>query len=194
MKTHPKVLTAAVLALALAGCDEFASPTEPGARSSLSGVVRDTDGKPVKDFYVTCQRKRADPDPAGAPTGAYALDGLTPMGSRVEVHQGGVLRPASFSVDLQPGQNRADFVVERFRGEPASISGVVRTTSGAPIAGMKVWCQGRSADVAPDGAYALDGIVSGWWYVFLTWGSYGEDGETYELVAGPNSLDFTVNY
>lgn len=192
MMTRPSILTTVVLTLALAACGDFESPTETAAQASLSGVVRDTDGAPVTDFRVVCQKRGVNADPAGA--GAYALGGLVPMPSRVEVFQGGVRGPASFPVDLTPGQNRADFVVERHRGEPASISGVVRAVSGVQIQGMKVRCQGRSADVAPDGSYTLDGIVSGWWYVELSWGTYREDGETFELAAGANLLDFTVNY
>lgn len=193
MKPRPAFLTAALATLALAACGDFESPTEPAARASLSGVVRDTDGAPMTQFHVVCQARRVNSDPAGAAAGAYALGGLAPMPSTVEVYQGGVRAPATFSVDLQPGLNTMDFVVERHRGEPASISGVVRATSGAAIPGMKVWCQGRSADVASDGSYSLSGIVSGWWYVELTWDAYGEHGEELDLAAGANSRDFTVN-
>lgn len=194
MRACPAFLTVATLTLALAACGDFGSPTEPAARASLSGVVRDTDGAPMTHFHVVCQGKRVNSDPEGAAAGAYALGGLAPMPSTVEVFQGGVRAPATFSVDLRPGRNGADFVVERHRAEPASISGVVRATSGRAIAGMKIWCQGRSADVAPDGSYDLEGIVSGWWYVELTWDAYGEHGEELDLAAGANSRDFTVNY
>lgn len=192
MKTRPSILTTVVLTLALAACGDFESPTETAAQASLSGVVRDADGAPVTDFHVVCQKRGFNADPAGA--GAYALGGLVPMPSRIEVFQGGVRAPATFSVDLQPGRNGADFVVERHRAEPASISGVVRAVSGVQIQGMKVRCQGRSADVAPDGSYALEGIVSGWWYVEVTWDAYGEHGEELDLAAGANSRDFTVSY
>jgi hypothetical protein len=200
MKARPKILPAFAVALALAACHEAASPTEsdapPGqtARASLTGIVRDATGTPIGGPLVVCQGKRANAATAGAPAGSYAFDGLEAMRSNVEVYQGGVRMPSVFSVDLRPGPNVADLGIERFRGEPASISGVVRTTSGAPISGMKVSCQGRSSDVGADGSYALDGIVSGWWDVELTWGTYGEYGETFDLTPGANSRDFNVAY
>jgi len=200
MKARRTVLPAFVAILSLAACHDVSSPVEPDApthetaTSSLSGFVRDAAGTPVTDGFIVCQGKSATVAPKGAAAGSFSLAGLQPVRSVVDVYQKGVQQPASFAVNLAPGANARDFVVERFRGEPASVSGIVRTTSGAPITGMKVWCQGRSSDVGADGSYALDGIVSGWWDLELAWGTYEGYGETVDLAPGANSHDFNVAY
>ncbi len=43
----------------------------------------------------------------------------------------------------------------------ASLAGVVRDPSGAPIAGARVWYGGASVPTAADGSYRLDGVPAG---------------------------------
>lgn len=197
-------MPALAVLLALAACHEVSTPTEPGAppsatppagsSASLSGVVRDAGGAPIPGLVVRCQGSQANTATAGAQPGSYVLSRLFPQPSTVEVLQGGVKASTVFAVELKPGANEADFVVARFQGEPATLSGTVRTTSTAPITGLKVWCQGRSAQVAADGSYVLGGIVSGWWGISVARGYEDSLDEETDLAPGMNLRDFNVPF
>lgn len=81
---------------------------------------------------------------------------------------------------------------------PASMSGRVRSY-GPLEPGVVVECQGRKVAAAGDGAYALDGLLSGRTTVRVTYGYATRDGvvtDTAEfpvvLLQGHNSEDFLV--
>ena len=189
------VLLAATVAVLLS-CSDSPSPTEPSTASdgaTLTGVVRDASGVPVAFASVVCQGRftLTRPDSDSAP-GSFSLEKLMTGPSSVSIQQAGEKDATTFPVTLRSGRNTVDLSVARFRGEPATVSGVVRFAGTRPATPVTVWCQDRSADVGPDGSYVLSGLVSGYWGVEVTWAPYNEHGKEVTLAPGANVVDFEL--
>jgi hypothetical protein len=206
MKPHARPLRSlrsllAAVVLCLPGCHDRESPTEPPFASptpppaaTLSGTVTDTAGVGFGGVDVLCEGRWALTSANDAALGSFSISNLQAGAATVSVYQGGQQEPTRFPVELKPGPNSATFAVARFQGEPAALSGVVTTTTGRPISGITVSCQGRSAEVASDGSYTLSGLVSGYWGVDFAWDYYDDYGLQITMRPGPNSLNVTLSY
>jgi len=204
MTRRPLSLVLVFTVLLAAGCTETKTPTEPyvsvekpasASEASLSGIVTDANGVPQPGLLVTCQGK-ATHTLGGGVVGFYGFAGLKPGHTTVDVHQDGQKDPTSFDVDLTAGVvNTKNVAVVLFHGRPASLSGRVIPLSARAITDLSVWCQGKSASVAPDGSYSLTGLESGYWDLTIGWDSY--EGEFYTNVTldpGANTRNFSIPY
>lgn len=160
---------------------------------AMAGVVRDADsGIPIPGARVVVtwtelivdqrglrQERRRVPVPV-RPDGTYTVCGLpgdelvasAESGARrtglvqVAVPARGILRRDFALGDVQPGQPGAMGAAGDsslvLRGA-ARLTGVVRASDGAPVAGARVfvWGTGRSAVTGRDGRFALDSLPSG---------------------------------
>lgn len=196
------VLTFALALLAVA-CNETTTPTEPALAiatptptpgpASLSGTITDQAGVPYGGVSViSCGN--VSTQPKASPIGHYEFTGLASGHSSVAIYAQGQTTPQRFETDLQAGPNTHDFAIVVVRGEPATMAGRVKFSSGRSTSDVRVYCQGQAAvNATPDGTYAYAGLMSGRWDVFIGWDGYnGEYFTTVTLNPGANTIDFTI--
>lgn len=198
-----KVLTWVVAASTFLGaaCSETKTPTEPmtpaPSRSVfLSGRVTDQAGEPQGGIVVICQGQRVTTwGPGGPSFGTFTLTYLRAGKTTLDVYPPGQTIPTSFEVELVPGTNTKNVSITVVHGQPASLSGRIIPQSSRPIAGITLYCQGRSAPVAADGSYALAGLESGTWEILIGWDVYlGEFYTNVTLGPGANTQNFNIPY
>ena len=133
----------------------------------LAGTVRDADGAPLPGARVSLARGEAADGPFAAAVaddaGAFRLEGLEPGPARAEAEHPGHRRAAR-SLDLAPGENRADLVLE----QGLAVAGRVVDDAGAPVAGVEVAVEAapgargdRSTTSGADGSFRLAGLEPG---------------------------------
>lgn len=108
----------------------------------------------IPDFFERGQRFASVTATADA-SGAYRLSNLPPQFSfRVRVEAPGFRKETFGPFTLAPGDERRDFTLDR----GATLSGVVRTQAGEPVAGAEVMFFDGKAMTDAQGQFALRGL------------------------------------
>jgi hypothetical protein len=184
-------LLAAATALLNAACIDSKTPTESSATGViLSGVVVDEAGTPREGVSVTCQGQGATTSGMGA-IGAFKVGGLQPGISTVSLGQPGMRDATKVEVELHLGTNTQQFTLARYRGSPATVSGLV-TQGGHPLANASVSIASGRGVTGPDGAFQIAGLESGWWGLEVIWGAYLEWDEPLTLSPGANVVNVVI--
>jgi hypothetical protein len=123
--------------------------------SSLSGRVGDAAGRPFPGARVTADplltgdiwghmlRMRNPMTAAADAGGRYAISGLEPGRYRVRAIG---MRSQPVEIDVRPGQNELDLVVEKEEEQGQSVSGRLVDAAGEPVAGAALTLATTSGD------------------------------------------------
>ncbi|RMF74465.1 MAG: hypothetical protein D6738_06355 [Acidobacteria bacterium] len=149
--------------------EDVVLPLEPAA--TVTGHVTRPDGSPAIGVWVgpvAGGETVRGPARTAAPTdgdGAFVLSGLEPGPVSLEARDDAGLRTVR-DVDLEPGLNRVDFVLEGGQ----RVTGRVVDTTGAPVPGVHVRLSpagrgwgGPSATSDAAGRFAIDDVPPGSW-------------------------------
>ena len=174
-----------------AGCIDSKTPTESSATGViLSGVVVDEAGTPREGVSVTCQGQGATTSGMGA-IGAFKVGGLQTGITTVSLGQPGMRDATKVEVELHLGTNTLQFTLARYRGSPATVSGLV-TQGGHPLANASVSIASGRVVTGPGGAFQITGLESGWWGLEVAWGAYQEWDDGLTLSPGANVVNVVI--
>jgi protocatechuate 3,4-dioxygenase beta subunit len=161
------------------------------AQYVLSGVVRDTDGNPLKEAEVQAEgpagQASADSDACGiywlwVPAGPYT----------VTVRLEGYASPPPQAVSVPPDVHDADFVLAEAW---YTIAGTVRDEGGSPVEGATV-CADKMSCAAADaaGAYQLS-VPDGTYSVWVHRDGYAEPpAQSVSVPPDQAGVDFTLQF
>lgn len=176
------------------------------ARATVSGRVLDAvSGLPISNAEIECSHPTVS---TFARTGAYALLGLTPGRYALTAKAPGGYVTSTIRLTLKVGEVREgiDFLLQK----ASSVSGVVRSDEGQPLAGLQVnlatiGYRGRirgltsihSAITSRDGKFTITGVRAGHYYLHALSSAFrfGKDGTIpqaegfYRSSYYPNSRD-----
>jgi protocatechuate 3,4-dioxygenase beta subunit len=158
---------------------------------TISGTVRDYDGTPMQNVYVSTSGGRSyDSDNTGA-EGTYRLTVLAGSYS-VRVTGSRRIGPAERAVTVPPDQTALDFTFAR----AYTVSGTARDVTGAPVSGVYVYlCPSEGGYCTNDttndsGLYSLLAPAGAWWVSAYKSGLPEPPGQEVTLPPAQTGVDF----
>ena len=189
---------AAVVALAACGGDAGPIGAGPDAMGSIRGTVAADDGAAVANAAVLLTRgaQAARTASSGAdgvytftnvPPGTYTLSVTPPDGFTIGA-------AGTVSVTVASGAQADAPAIVLGRPPPATLSGVVRATTGAVIEGASVRIGSATSTTGPDGRFELRNVWAGAATITASAPRFDERAERISLDAGANVHDVVLEH